>query len=34
MSYIIQILPQILEGLGVTMGTFAVTIVLSIQSGR
>ena len=33
MSYVIQIFPQILEGLGITMGTFAVTLVLSIPLG-
>lgn len=33
MSYIIQILPQILEGMGITMGTFAITLVLSIPIG-
>ncbi len=33
MSYIIQILPQIMEGMGVTLGTFAVTLVLSIPIG-
>ena len=33
MSYILQILPQILEGLGVTLGTFAVTLVISIPIG-
>lgn len=33
MSYIIQILPQILEGLGVTLGTFAITLVVSIPIG-
>lgn len=33
MAYIIKILPQILEGLGITMGTFAVTLVLSIPLG-
>ena len=33
MSYIIQILPQILEGMGITLGTFAVTLVLSIPLG-
>lgn len=33
MSYIIQILPQILEGLGVTLGTFAITLVVSIPVG-
>ena len=33
MSYIIQIFPQILEGLGVTLGTFAITLVVSIPIG-
>lgn len=33
MSYIIKILPQILEGLGVTLGTFAITLLVSIPIG-
>ena len=33
MAYIIQIFPQILDGLGVTFGTFAVTLVLSLPLG-
>lgn len=33
MDYIIKIFPQIMEGLGVTLGTFVVTLVASIPLG-
>lgn len=33
MDYIIKIFPQILDGLGITFGTFAVTLVLSLPLG-
>lgn len=33
MDYIVKILPQILQGLGITLGTFAITLVLSIPLG-
>ena len=33
MAYVIQILPQILDGLGITFGTFAVTLVFSLPLG-
>lgn len=33
MAYVIQILPQILDGLGITFGTFAVTLVLALPLG-
>lgn len=33
MSYILKIFPQILEGLGITFGTFGVTLILSLPLG-
>lgn len=33
MDYIVKILPQIMEGLGITLGTFAVTLIASIPLG-
>jgi len=33
MSYIVKVLPQILEGLSITLGTFIITLVLSIPLG-
>lgn len=33
MAYILKILPQILEGLGITFGTFGVTLILSLPLG-
>lgn len=33
MAYILKILPQILEGLGITFGTFGVTLILSLPIG-
>lgn len=33
MAYMLKILPQILEGLGITFGTFGVTLILSLPLG-
>ena len=33
MAYVLQIFPQILDGLGITFGTFAVTLILALPLG-